>query len=380
MREITSNLDKELESHIGSNSLDKSAAFPVNSYQRLVAIIAKLAFLNKDHLLFFRGQDRDYRSKAGSTTIYPKIYRGDYLPQREINYRFELLHEASKQLKHLFTIEEVDGFKELSRKKYIQWSILQHYEVCATPFLDITHSIRVACSFAQHFSKHSNAYVYTFGLPYITHRITINSEHDLVLIRLLSICPPDALRPYFQEGYLTGTEDITIEYDSKTELDFKNRLIAKFEIPNNDSFWKPGFSAIPKNVLFPSSDRVKDLCTSIKLKIKNELMPGQIGEFIQLWTKLESDLISRARYYDSDIFTLRSAINQLVESDQISTDSLMTFEGLRKFRNILVHEPKKVSPEELLKYINTIDGFSRAFKNQNRNNIPNSKNDHYEEE
>jgi len=367
MREITSNLTPELMRHIGSNPLDKSDAFPVDTYQKLVAHIAKLAYLNKDHLLFFRGQDRDYRSKAGSTTIYPTIYRGEYLPQREINYRFEILHEASQQLKKLFSKERIEGFKELSRKKYIQWSILQHYRVCATPLLDLTHSVHVACSFAQHLSSDSKAYVFVFGLPYITHRITINSEHDISLIRLLSICPPAALRPYFQEGYLSGTEDITNEYESKTELDFKNRLIAKFEISKDDTFWKPGFSAIPKSILFPSNDRVEELSKSIEIIIKNELMPGQIGEFIKLWTKLESDVISNARNIDPDVYTFRTAINQLVKSDIIDPDALMTLEEIRKFRNVVIHEYQKITPEELTKFINKIEDFRKiAFESKSR--------------
>lgn len=63
-------------------------------------------------------------------------------------------------------------------------------------------------------------YVYVFGFPYITNRISRNSEHDLINVRLLSICPPTALRPYFQEGYLAGTDEVTTNFDSKSELDF----------------------------------------------------------------------------------------------------------------------------------------------------------------
>ena len=114
----------------------------------------------------------------------------------------------------------------MRRRKYVQWSILQHYEVCATPLLDLTHSLLVACSFAF-LSGASEPLVLVFGLPFFTNRISINSEHDLVNVRLLSICPPEALRPYFQEGYLAGTDGVLAEFDSKTELDFANRLVAK---------------------------------------------------------------------------------------------------------------------------------------------------------
>lgn len=79
-------------------------------------------------------------------------------------------------------------------------------------------------------------------MPYYINRISYNSEQDLVNIRLLSISPPKALRPYFQEGFLVGTEDITYNYgNDKDELDLNNRLIAKFKIPNNTEFWGSEF-------------------------------------------------------------------------------------------------------------------------------------------
>ena len=174
-------------------------------------------------------------------------------------------------LTEIFENEKINGYKEVKRKKYIRWSILQHYEVCSTPFLDFSQSVRVACSFAQINNDSEYGFVYIFGLPYITNRISINSEHDIVNVRLLSICPPDALRPYFQDGYLAATEDITTEYDSKTELDFKNRLIAKFLIPNSYNFWGKDFSKIPCSVLYPKGDKVGKLCEEIKEQLKDEM-------------------------------------------------------------------------------------------------------------
>ena len=47
-------------------------------------------------ITFFRGQRTDHLNKANKPTFYPKIYRGDYLQQREVNYRFEILDNASK--------------------------------------------------------------------------------------------------------------------------------------------------------------------------------------------------------------------------------------------------------------------------------------------
>ena len=202
MRSIEGKLTPVLEKALKDKTVAGGLAFPVRSFRELVEYAAQLAYLNKDHLLFYRGQGQDFRNKAGSSTFYPSIYRGEYIPQAELNHRFDLLAGASRELIEEFKRKKIDGAKELSRKRYIQWSILQHYEVSATPLLDFTHSLRVACSFAQLANETDTAFVFVFGLPYVTNRISIHSEHDIVNVRLLSICPPQALRPYFQEGYL----------------------------------------------------------------------------------------------------------------------------------------------------------------------------------
>ena len=271
MREITPSFFPDLEKHVEGQVLRKTAPFPIQSYHELVRKVAQLSFLNKDFLLFFRGQSQDFQNKAGSSTFYPAIYRKDILTAQEIRSRFELLDIATFKLIEAFDREKLDGRVDVRRKQYIAWSILQHYGVCDTPLLDLTQSLRVAATFAQLGNQAERSMIYVFGLPYTTNRITYNSEQDLVIIRLLSICPPEALRPYFQEGYLCGTLDITDTYVNKSELDFKNRLIAKFSIPTADSFWGSGFSRIHKNLLFPENDLIEAICARIREEIFDEM-------------------------------------------------------------------------------------------------------------
>ena len=271
MREITPSFFPDLEKHVEGQVLRKTAPFPIQSYHELVRKVAQLSFLNKDYLLFFRGQDQDYQNKAESSTFYPTIYRKEILTSQEIRSRFELLEVATNKLLEAFDREKLDGRVDIRRKQYIAWSILQHYGVCDTPLLDLTQSLRVAATFAQLGNKADRGMVYVFGLPYTTNRITYNSEQDLVIVRLLSICPPEALRPYFQEGYLCGTLDITDTYTNKSELDFKNRLIAKFSIPTAASFWGSGFSRIPKNLLFPENDLIEAICIRIREEIISDM-------------------------------------------------------------------------------------------------------------
>jgi hypothetical protein len=363
MRSIRSHLPNEILRHIGAD-IGKSLgcihvasknAFPVRSFSEFVKISAKISFLNKDYLLFYRGQAQDYVNRAGRSTIYPSIYRDDYVSQIEVKHRFDVLDGACKILKEKFTEGYVDGLKELKRKKYVQWSILQHYDVCPTPFLDVSHSLRVACSFALHnAAANQEAYVYVFGLPYITNRITINSEHDLISVRLLSICPPDALRPYYQEGYLVGTDDITYDYDRKGELDFANRLIAKFVIPNNINFWGRGFQQIPFDSLCPKDDPIESLCAKVKELTDSDFKTGDVGAFLLAWSELEEALINKSKQISNRMLSVRSATNILFENHQIPEELMREIDKIRKFRNIVVHSPKAIDIKDVQSGIDQI--------------------------
>jgi len=340
-------LTKELQKHTSTKKVAKDGGYFVKTFRELVEQVAKLSYLNKDYLLFFRGQSNDYKSKAGKSTFYPTIYRSEYLTQQELDYRFDKLYSASKILAELFKKHKIEGQYELRRKKLIQWSILQHYEVTETPLIDVTQSIRVACSFAQLNNDQDTAFIYVFGLPYYTNRISINSEQDLINIRLLSITPPQALRPYFQEGFLVGTDDITNEYERKEELDLNNRLIAKYEIPNSNSFWGRSFDRIPKNALYPINDTIEKICRDIGKDLKSEVTPSNIGVFLKLWTDLEQIVLRRARGYIRDVHNVRNAIYVLFKYEEEKYSLYKELDALRIFRNNVVHKPTTISNEEL---------------------------------
>ncbi len=349
MRKIYGKLTSELSIHTKPKTVGIDAGFPVATYRDLVEQIAKLSFLNKDYLLFFRGQKNDYKNKFNSSSFYPTIYRGEYLTQSELDYRFDKLHSASKILVELFKRHKIEGHTEFQRKKLLQWSLLQHYEVTETPLIDITQSLRVACSFSMLGNTEKSAFIYVFGLPYYTNRISVNSEHDLINIRLLSICPPQALRPYFQEGYLVGTDDITNEYTNKGELDLNTRLIAKFEIPNTDKFWGNEFDKIPDLALYPKNDTIEEICNEIGKELANDIAPSNLGDFLKLWTELEQVIIRDARKFKREVHNTRDAMLVLMNNKEEKYGLLKEFDYLRTFRNRLVHNPTGISNEELRK-------------------------------
>lgn len=361
MRKITGTLTEDLKNHIGENDISRHDAFPVNTYRELMKHVAQLSYINKDHLLFFRGQANDYINKAGASTFYPSIYRGERTTKQELETRFEILSGASKRLADSFIKQRIDGAADVKKRRYIQWSILQHYEVCPTPLMDFSQSVRVACSFAFLNNVKKHAYIFVFGLPYLTNRISINSEHDLVNVRLLSICPPDALRPYYQEGYLAGTDDSTIDFVSKDEFDFNARLIAKFKIPISKTFWSTGFSPIPEIALYPKGDRIHRLCQELSKELGTETEPGQLGLLLQAWVNLESHLLTLSRSRGGKVYSAPEAIKLLRSSNILDSQMSERIDRIRKIRNDTVHSPEKTTTEQLISARAEIEKIINTF-------------------
>lgn len=359
MRSITPQIPIELAKKLRNKPVAQAEPIPVSSYSQLIEYIAKLAYENKDYQLFFRGQDKDYRNRAFSSTIYPSIYRGEVVSQNQIEMRFTILDGLSKRLCDALEENKIIGYRDVLKRRYVQWSILQHYEVCPTPFIDLTQSLRVAASFAFLFHEKDEPIVLVFALPYPTHRITINSEYDLIIIRLLSICPPEALRPYYQDGYLAGTDEITNEYQYKNELDFNRLLIAKFRLKRKH-FWGFGFSALPKNTLYPDHDKVLAICRELRQEaVGTTLQPGRLGQFIQAWSDLENHLMTLARRQNKKVYSLVEALSLLLNSGRIQRSQYQEINNLRRIRNLVIHKPNQITVEKI---INSIDRIKKINK------------------
>lgn len=353
MRAIDSSLTERLKRHVDGENVRRADALRVSSYRELVEEVARLAYLNKDHVLFYRGQVRDFRNRGGASTVYPSIYRGERVTKDQIDLNFSLLDRSAQRLCKLLEEHEITGFSEVQRKDRIQWSILQHYEVCSTPLLDLTQSLLVATSFAYHSAGNGEPYVMVFGLPYVTHRISRDSEQDIINIRLLGTCPPEALRPHFQEGYLAGTDDVLREFPRKGDLDFGRRLLAKFRLGLGENFWKGGFSPLREEVLYPEEDAFTGLCEQLREEVAEERGPGEVevgvgtgkvGEFLRYWTPLERHLIERARWMTGPrrIQSVASALRLLRSKGEIPGPLAERLSWLRKLRNELVHRPEGV--------------------------------------
>lgn len=211
MKGINPRLTDALKKHLNKKAVWSQPAYPMSTYSQLQKEIARLACQNKDYVLYFRGQTSEYQTSR--SLILPSIYRTD--KTSSIEERWDRLENASKLLIENLEKSRMNKaeWELLKRKPLLQWSILQHYEVVPTPLIDVTQSLRVACSFARlkntqnEDNTQNEGYVYVIALPYVSHRIYMDSEEYLTIIRLLNIAPPEALRPYYQDAFLVG-EDV----------------------------------------------------------------------------------------------------------------------------------------------------------------------------
>jgi len=234
----------------------------VNDYADMVRKIATLAFKNPQWLLFFRGQNEDH--KAGYTSsLLPAIFRNLDNEKNTLKQRFESLAYAEKLLVKQYKFA---GERGIQRHDILRWAILQHYQIHPTPLLDVTYSPRVACSFSGIKVAGRSTYVYVLGMPQISGSVSVSSEHEIQNIRLLSVCPPEALRPHYQEGHLVGDYP-TLSYAERSdidlsEVDFSRRLVCKFRLRSSG---KNRFQTISDKFLFPGSrkDRVRGMAEKI---------------------------------------------------------------------------------------------------------------------
>jgi hypothetical protein len=156
----------------------KASGHEVISYIDLAKKVAELQFMNREHVLLFRGQEADYRNKQGNTSLKPSLFRavGDANPSSsQLIARFKRLRKAEFILENEYSRRKLLGVDRMKRQQILRWEILQHYEVCPTPLLDVTHSLRIAASFASA-QADERAYLFVVGVPNLSGAVTASAE------------------------------------------------------------------------------------------------------------------------------------------------------------------------------------------------------------
>lgn len=373
MRKITPELTDEISKYTSPETVAKDEAMEVANYRELRKHIAQLSYANKDCILFYRGQKNDYRNQnSGKSTFYPSMYRGDRLDKDELKYRWEKLNKASEIFIKKLRSKYPSKTYIVKRKRIVQWSILQHYEVTETPLIDVTQSLKVACSFAVLDNSNEYAYIYAFALPYYTNRISVNSEHYLTNVRLLSVAPPQALRPYYQEGFLIGEDEFSETYTNKDELDLNNRLVAKFKFKNNEEFWGESERALTKEDLYPKDDEIETLCKEVSEELysilaskRNVKITGDYYlTFMSSWVEIEKLLMEYLGRFNNRKVISPVGLIKMIEDKELRA----RLNKARMQRNILAHNVDKdinvnelLSEDDLKKIYNDLEEYFKMF-------------------
>jgi hypothetical protein len=264
----------------GNTEVRHGAGHRVDSYLELAKKIAELQFRNRDLVLLFRGQKSDHQNLKDNTSLKPTLLRAKkgsrFVPgPKRLARRFEILKIAETELIREYAMAGLLGVERLKRHRILRWAILQHYETCPTPLLDVTHSIRIAASFAS-IGMPPTAFLMVLGVPNLSGSVTASAESGLQIIRLSSVCPPSAVRPHIQEGYLLGEYPEMTDFQQKEnyahyEIDFGRRLVAKFCFTPSTFWGDSNFPPVSESALYPrlTDDPIFRLASKVKNMLPN---------------------------------------------------------------------------------------------------------------
>ena len=364
-----------IATHLADHGVEKVRSFKdiagnpplrLNGFEHLRTEIARLSVANPNSILFYRGQNKDYL-RDGVSTIMPSIYRNgaELIDDRNLKLRWRDLKIKSRLLCEEVEKRKIENYSIIKSRKLIQWSILQHYEAAMTPLTDVTQSIRVAASFATLNNDSDSAVIYVFALPYYHNRISRNSEEVLTNIRLLSLCPSEAKRPYYQEGFLIGEEDIEFGGKVLESYDLRRRMIAKFEIPNTPEMWGADETPLTYERLYPEGDVFTDICRTIKDQAAEELRLSdvpyteeEIFEAMIWWRKIENLLTEKVGH---DGRTPLSEILKALDNPRLSRRI-----GLAHRSIMALMHPRLAAPAHSQAYLLDMRGTYQQLK-QNLN-------------
>ena len=135
---------------------------------------------------------------------------------------------------------------------FIVWLL---FFVAVFAFMDLREAVEIILN--------ADMYFFVLAVPSISGSITASAEAEMQIVRLSNACPPMAMRPHLQEGYMLGDYP---DYDSHSsendyrygEIDVGRRIIAKFRLVLGD-FWNENFPMISRRALYPDQDPLEDL-------------------------------------------------------------------------------------------------------------------------
>lgn len=263
---------------VSTNNASTNTVRTVDSYQKLLELVAQIASLNPNYQLYYRGQTNNWVTNGGlDKNLRPGIWRNARNRRALEPYRATLEERAYSLTSALVGMSGDSGMlsevyiDRLKKEPLVRWALLQHYGICDTPLLDITRSLHVACTFARLGAEYGVGYVYVLALPYQSELISTSDGEGLTVMSLLGVTPPTARRPLNQDGYLVTTSDwwryVMGAHEDYTlngieRANYFKRVLTVFRIPANDGgkFYEgSGLSDLSSDWLCPKDDEFEHM-------------------------------------------------------------------------------------------------------------------------
>lgn len=264
-REATSRYIELRKSRQSALKVGAGPFWKVKSWDELRGAISFLTLMNKRNVLYFRGQGAHYDQCVPTLFRDEWFYNGSKLPLNPDNrgQYYTLLRELRADVLKVCRQVGTPRTYILDHLPAAAASILQHYELWPTHFVDLTRSLPTALAFAEGNGDRKRAYLYVFAMPDLRGSITSDIDQHLTLSRLEAICPPDAIRPHHQDAYLVtrfpepmgsaGPGDPSWD-DWQAKTDLMRRVVAKFLLKLRDGRL-PGAPRLESSFLIPSLKR-----------------------------------------------------------------------------------------------------------------------------
>jgi hypothetical protein len=265
-----------------NGEIRKSKGIAAANFLEIVQIAAQLQFVNRDKSILFRGQSKDILNRTGYSSLKPNLYRSKAGPAKiptlaTMELRYAVLNDAQKALIEIYKKHNLLGRERIEKHELLRWAILQHYEVCFTPLLDVTQSLRMAVSMAYS-DTDEFGYVYLLDAPPVSGGVSTQEDVGVQVIRLSSVCPPEAFRPHVQEGLLLGAFPIVAKMDMHSlykyrDLDFGRRIVGKIRFKNSGiKADQNTFPTAPRQAMYPDEhDSMVGLLEDIKSECDERL-------------------------------------------------------------------------------------------------------------
>jgi hypothetical protein len=221
--------------------LTKDSGHLVSSYQDLMAKVMELAFYNENQVFLFKGRALGARSESDSLALKPSLFHPlkDRLATSRLVRRMLALSDAELKFFDLYKQAGLPGREELARTKLKRWALLEHFKVCRTPLLEVSHSLRVATSLATQ-TANSTGMVYVLGVPCLDGGTTFVRSGELQMLSMASIYPPPNHDVMAAHGYMLSEFSNISSFDvarfaSDFDSNFSNRVVGKFKLTSD--FW-----------------------------------------------------------------------------------------------------------------------------------------------